>query len=149
MSTIMDAVSVLLEECKRVHQSREHVHGYDEHYEDAARIATVMLSRHFHGYEIAVCALAMKLVRYAHQINSTMIHGQSSHEVTKDTAIDAINYIALAERERIKHVNKERTIATPKEAPEPGDRGTGHTDLSGIKPFVQQSSPKEGTGQQD
>lgn len=139
-----DVVCTILEECRQVHQARERVHGYDEHFEDAAKLTALLIGRCFDAYEVTACALAMKLVRYANQVNRTSVRSVTSPSTTKDTIIDAINYIALTERERIKGVNKERTTTTPKAAPRPGDRSSGHTDLSGIKPYVPQSSSAQG-----
>ncbi len=135
-------VDKILNECLATHKLRDMSYGWDA-FENTAKIASILLNRNFSAYEAAITLAAHKLARYTYQ------REQGNERGLADTVRDLINFLALAERERVKDVNKERTITTPKAAPRPRDRNPEHTDLSGIKPYVPESKPNEGSVPKD
>lgn len=143
-----NVVPTILEECRQIHQQRSIDYG-DEAFEDTAKITAILINRHFDAFEVAACFAAMKIVRYSYQVNSTQNHVAKDNAVTRDSIVDAINYLALTERERLKHVNKETVPPKARTGNELKNRSTTDELSNQLNDSFQAGFKEKDTGPSD
>lgn len=94
MSVDRKRISAILNECITILEEKGNIYG-DETFADASVIASIILKKNITPHDIGIVSLASKLARYANMIDYSKKHNTSIYR--KDTVIDAVNYLLLAE----------------------------------------------------
>jgi len=121
-SSLLDETKSILDNAKELLSGRNNEYGEDV-FIHAAKIASEIMKKETKNTDIAIYLFSLKLARLGYLLNPKkkvpLADFFDKERNIEDTILDAINYLALIQRERTRNVEQKATSSNIEEAHKP------------------------------